>query len=433
MQTKATVSIWGKKTDNLDNKEKHIWENPWGYAESFLIGFSLIFIGFMLEVFGGKNVEVELIYPNNIYFGIIYSSVVVFGYFFLKHTQLIKWLVGVPAAISSFVLIILLVMIMGIIPQDINYGGEIINNLGLNKMTTHWSFFFIIFYFLTSLGFVTVKRVLQLMVGVSKFNIRNIGFVLNHFGLWFAVLTAILGANDIQHLKIKLDKGTPYNVATTNKGIDFPLNFFIQLNEFTVKEFPSKLAIIDNNSGEVLHNNGKNLFEISDSLSYTFKNYKIEVSEYIENSAPIGKKYAQVIQMGALPSAKIKITNTETNTIKEGWICSGNFMYQYQSLKFSDEYSILMTMPEVKHFQSKVSLYSKEITESNIDIEVNKPYDFGGYKIYQLGYDEKKGKWAEYSILELVKDPWLNIVYFGLYLLIAGTVILLLTGKKEGK
>jgi len=417
----------------LSNKEKQIWENPWEYAESFIIGFSLIFIGFMLEVFGGNNVNIELVYPNNIYFGVVYSSLIILGYIFLKQSKLIKWILGVPAAISSFVLIIILVMVMGIIPQDINYGGELIKSLGLNKMTTHWAFFFIIFYFLTALGFVTVKRIDLLLKKLVELNIRNVGFVLNHFGLWFAVLTALLGANDIQHLKIKLDKGTPYNVATTSNGEDFVLNFFVQLNEFTVKEFPSKLAIIDNNSGEVLHNNGKNLFEISDSLSYTFNNYKIEVSKYIENSAPIGNKYAQVIQMGALPSAKIKITNTKTDSVKEGWICSGNFMYQYQSLKFSDDYSILMTMPEVKHFQSKVSLYSKEITESNIDIEVNKPHDFGGYKIYQLGYDEKKGKWAEYSILELVRDPWLNIVYFGLYLLIAGTVILLLTGKKKEK
>lgn len=417
----------------MGTDKRKFWENPWGYAESFLIGLSFIFIGFVFQLYGGKNVDVELFFPNNIYFGIVYTSLIIIFYSFLNKSNLVKWLLGVPAAITSFVLIIFLVMIMGIIPQDINYGGSIINNFGLNRMTTHWSFFFIIFYFLTALAFVTVNKIAQLFKGNAKLNIRNIGFVLSHFGLWFATLTGLLGANDIIHLKLKIDKGTPYNVAITSDGKDLPLDFFVQLNEFTVKEFPSKLAIVDNNSGEVLHNNGKNLFEISDSLSYTFKNYKIEVVKYIEDSAPFGKKYAHVIQMGALPSAQLKITDTKTNTEKLGWICSGNFMYQYQSFKFSDDYSILMTMPEVKHFQSKVSLYSKDITESNIDIEVNKPYDFGGYKIYQLGYDEKKGKWAEYSILELVRDPWLNIVYFGLYLFIAGAVIMLLTGKKKIK
>ena len=415
----------------MDTNNKAIWESQWGYRESYIIGLGFIFVGFLLEFFGGTNVEVKLIFPNNIYFGISYFLFLVVGYLFLRKSKPIRWLLGVPAAISSFVLIIVLVMIMGIIPQDINYGGKYINLLGLNKMTTHWAFFFIIFYFLTALGFVTIKRFHQLLIKSVPLNIRNIGFMLSHFGLWFSVLTALLGANDIQHLKIKLDKGTPYNIATTNNGEDFTLDFFVQLNEFTVKNFPSKLAIISNVSGEVLHNNGKNLYEISDSLSYTFNNYKVEVLDYIENSAPFGKKYVHVIQMGSLPSAKIRITNLSSKTSKEGWICSGNFMYQYQSLKFCDEYSILMTMPEVKHFQSKVSLYSEKITESNIDIEVNKPFDFGGYKIYQLGYDEKKGKWAEFSILELVRDPWLNIVYFGLYLLLAGTVILLLTGKPD--
>ena len=416
------------------NKEinKKIWETPWGYAESFLIGLSFIAIGFFLQFVGGDNVNVELVYPNNIIFGIVYSLIIILGYFIFKKSSLVKWFLGVPAAITSFVLIIFLVMIMGIIPQDINYGGSIIKDFGLNKMTTHWAFFFIIFYFLTALGFVTINKIVQLFNAKVDFNIRNIGFVLSHFGLWFAVLTGLLGANDIQHLKLKLDKGNPYNIAINSSGDDYPLDFFVQLNEFTVKEFPPKLAIVNNNSGEVIHNNGKNLFEISDSLSYEFRDFEIEVVRYLENSAPFGKKYAQVYQLGALPSAKILVTNKKDKSSTVGWICCGNFMYQYQSLKFSDEYSLLMTMPEVKHFESNVSFYSKEKTESNISIEVNKPYDFGGYKVYQLGYDEKKGKWAEYSILELVRDPWLNVVYFGLYLLIAGTVILLLTGKKKG-
>jgi len=417
----------------LGIEKKQIWDLPWSYAESLLIGFSLIFIGFILQVYGGENTAIALHYPYNVYFGVVYTSIIIFGYLLFRQSSFVKWIVGVPAAISSFILIVLLVMIMGIVPQDINYGGEIVRLLGLNRMTTHWAFFFIIFYFLTALGFVTTHRIYLLFKGINKFNIRNLGFVLNHFGLWFTVITALLGANDIQHLKLKLDIGTPYNIATTNNGDDYMLDFFIELKDFKVKEFPSKLAIIDNATGKVLHNNGKNLFEISDSLFYKFKNYNIEVVKYIENSAPFAERYEPVYQLGSLPSAKLHITNSDTNETKEGWITCGNFMYQYQSLKISDEYSILMTMPEVKHFQSKVNLYSKEEVKSNIDIEVNKPYDFGGYKIYQLGYDETKGKWAEYSILELVKDPWLNVVYFGLYMLIAGTVILLLTGKKKVK
>ncbi|MCK5825350.1 MAG: cytochrome c biogenesis protein ResB [Ichthyobacteriaceae bacterium] len=415
------------------NNNKPIWECPWGYEESYLIGFSLIFIGFMLEFFGNGNIAPKLIFPNNIYFGTIYVLILILAYVFFRNTKPLKWFVAVPTAISSLVLIIVLVMIMGIIPQDVSYGGDLINKFGLNRMTTNWTFFFILFYFLSALGFITIKRTHQLIIKKDDFNIRNIGFVLNHFGLWFAIIIAVLGANDIQHLKITIDENKPYNVATNNEGKDVSLDFFITLNKFTVKEFAPKLAIVDNVSGKILHNNGKNLFEITDSLSYIFKNYSIEVSEYIENSAPIGKKYASVYQMGSLPSAKIKVTNTLNTESTEGWICCGNFMYQYQSLKFSKDYSLLMTMPEVKHFESKVTFFSKTDLQKQIPIEVNKPYDFGGYKIYQLGYEEKKGKWSEYSILELVKDPWLNTVYFGLYLLLAGTLILLLTGKRSSK
>ena len=55
-------------------------------------------------------------------------------------------------------------------------------------------------------------------------------------------------------------------------------------------------------------------------------------------------------------------------------------------------------------------------------IEVNKPLSIEGWKIYQLSYDETKGKWSDTSVFELVRDPWLYAVYFGLILMVIGAV-----------
>ena len=58
-------------------------------------------------------------------------------------------------------------------------------------------------------------------------------------------------------------------------------------------------------------------------------------------------------------------------------------------------------------------------------IEVNKPVEYDGWKIYQYGYDTQMGAMSQYSILELISDPWLPLVYTGIYLMLAGALLMI--------
>jgi hypothetical protein len=42
--------------------------------------------------------------------------------------------------------------------------------------------------------------------------------------------------------------------------------------------------------------------------------------------------------------------------------------------------------------------------------------------IYQYGYDESMGKYSRQSVFELVRDPWLPLVYTGIFMLLAGAL-----------
>ena len=79
-----------------------------------------------------------------------------------------------------------------------------------------------------------------------------------------------------------------------------------------------------------------------------------------------------------------------------------------------------------KRFASEIQILTK--TKKNIEtvIDVNKPYEVDGWKIYQYGYDTQMGADSQISILELVSDPWLPLVYTGIYMMLAGTVLLIL-------
>ena len=59
-------------------------------------------------------------------------------------------------------------------------------------------------------------------------------------------------------------------------------------------------------------------------------------------------------------------------------------------------------------------------------VEVNKTVDVDGWKIYQFGYDTQMGPQSQTSILELISDPWLPLVYTGIYMMLGGAVLMML-------
>ena len=86
-----------------------------------------------------------------------------------------------------------------------------------------------------------------------------------------------------------------------------------------------------------------------------------------------------------------------------------------------------------KRFASEIQIQTKSGKMIETTVDVNKPVEVDGWKIYQYGYDTKMGAMSQISILELVSDPWLPLVYTGIYMMLAGAVCLFLKGKKVKK
>ena len=83
-----------------------------------------------------------------------------------------------------------------------------------------------------------------------------------------------------------------------------------------------------------------------------------------------------------------------------------------------------------KRFASEIQILTKSGKKIQATVDVNKPIEVDGWKIYQYGYDTQMGAMSQYSILELVSDPWLPLVYTGIYMMLAGAVCMFLKGKK---
>jgi len=85
-----------------------------------------------------------------------------------------------------------------------------------------------------------------------------------------------------------------------------------------------------------------------------------------------------------------------------------------------------------KRFASEIQILTKSGQNIETTVDVNKPVEVEGWKIYQYGYDTQMGAMSQISILELVSDPWLPLVYTGIYMMLAGAVCMFVLGKREG-
>ena len=88
-----------------------------------------------------------------------------------------------------------------------------------------------------------------------------------------------------------------------------------------------------------------------------------------------------------------------------------------------------------RRFASEIQILTKSEKNIQTTVDVNKPVEVDGWKIYQYGYDTSMGAKSNTSILELVSDPWLPYVYLGIYMMLAGGVLMFVTGvrRKEEK
>lgn len=396
-------------------KNKAFWQFPWKYKQSFVIFTILSLIGILIEYISKGRGITPLSFPNNL---IILSAIIlliVLIHIFYKNNPFIKWLSSIPAAISTITIFVIVILLMGFIPQEDNNG--ILKLLGITHITTSWLYFISSFSLIIVLGFTTFKRIFPL-------NIRNATFSLNHLGLWITIVGASFGTGDLQRLNIPCYYNKPiwYGFDKHNETLELP--FALELKEFTIEDWHPDIILIDNNTGKLIEK-GKSKDDLKSGQILKIKDFTIKIDSFLLSSIRMGKNYVGIIDIGASPSAYISVNDT-----LKGWISSGSFKYPNDMLRINKEYSIGMTMAQPKKFSSRLKLFSKDQDIKEINIEVNKPVKVLDWELYQVSYDEEKGKWSDYSVIEAVRDPWLIVTYIGIYMLLAGSVLLFWFGKR---
>ncbi len=406
-------------------KKKPVWAAPWGYTEGWLFVAGLLITGLALQLVAGGLSSSALAWPVNLYAGLAFTGLIVFGWVFLRKNSLVSWLGRVPAAVTSIAMITFLVLIMGFTLQEDAGNPAWVQSLGLSNMTSSWPFLFGMMFFMASLGMATMKR-LTPMKG------RNIGFFLNHAGLYIAIMAGLLGAADLQRVTMDLYEGEVVWGATDRQGHYKDMPLAIELERFNMEEFNPKIAVITTNDGRIVSESISDMFEIGKGHRGNLIGWDVEILEFHKMSGRIDGRFEPVVDYGAPPSALVRVTDSHGSQV-EGWITSGSFMYSHQLLQIDRDHSVAMTIPQASHYSSDVVIYTPDGELIETRIEVNHPVSVNGWKLYQYSYDDRFGKWSSSSTIEAIRDPWLPVVYTGIFMLIFGSVYLMTLGKAPEK
>ena len=291
-----------------------MWTKPWNMKEGFLIGGGLIIAGLALQLSVGHVVWDAFAWPFN---GIVlagFLAIIAILFLLRKRVYAFQFVSTYQAAIPALVYAVVLTIIMGLTRQ-------LKDGTWLNNMLSFWPFVLIYVYIAVILGVIILRRLMHL----SSWK-RDVPFLLNHLGLFIALITATLGNADMQRVKMITTVGEPEWRALTQQGV--------------VKEMPIAIEL------------------------------KKFIMETYDDGSP-------------------------------------------------------------KRFASEIQILTKTGKNIETTVDVNKPYEVDGWKIYQYGYDTQMGAESQISILELVSDPWLPLVYTGIYMMLAGAVCMFVIGGRR--
>ena len=407
-----------------------MWKKPWGYREGATIAAGLLLTGILLQGSVGK-IDWELLsWPVNIILLLVYIIVLAMVSGLSGRIYLFRWLGSYAAAVTSLAAVVVMTVIMGLIRQT---GPQTVSGvapwLGFSQMLSAWPFALLFTWLITVLGLTAFRH-------LYPFRWRNIPFLLNHLGLFVAVVAAVLGNADLQRLKMTTVVGKAEWRAYDEAGQQSELPLAIELQHFTIDEYPPKLMLIDNGTGKVLpEGKPEHLLLGSGEQEGQLADWRIRVVRQMAESARVATedtvKFVAFYSIGATYAVYIEADNRLTGVRREGWVSCGSFLFPYKALRLDEQVSLVMPEREPQRFASDVKLYTQSGRKLEAVIEVNRPLTVEGWKVYQLSYDESKGKWSDISVFELVRDPWLPLVYIGIWMLIAGAVWMFVTASKR--
>lgn len=219
-----------------------MWNKPWRFAEGAAIGAGLVIVGMILQLSIGPINWQMLSAPLNLILLVAFLLALGVLCFLRKRLYIVSWTLTLHAAAPALVFGVALTLVMGL--------------SGWDEMLSAWPFVLIYIWLMIIVGLVTIDRAMRLLTGKNVRLSRFATFtsLLNHAGLFMAMVCGTLGNADMQRLHMTVKVGNPEwrAVEADNHAKMHELPIAIELHSFSIDEYPPQYTVIDNETGQVL-------------------------------------------------------------------------------------------------------------------------------------------------------------------------------------
>ena len=216
-----------------------MWVKPWKLAVGFLIGGGLFAVGLVLQLTMGPIDWSLFAAPVNWIMLLLLLGFLVLMFLLRKKVYAFEWMMHGQAAVAAIAWALGITLVMGLLPQT--RGGGV---PWLSQMLSFWPFVIIWTWMMVISGLATINHLLC-------FKLKEIPFLLNHLGVFVAIVAATLGSADVQKLQMTVSYESPeWRALSDDDGVVEP-GVAIELHQFTVdyyedmtpKRFASDISV----------------------------------------------------------------------------------------------------------------------------------------------------------------------------------------------
>jgi hypothetical protein len=395
------------------------WRLPFALPQALVVAIAFFLNGWALSFLSPVRDVALPPWPVNLYVFGVFAAVLVAIAAYFRSSLLVASFASIPMSVASMGTLCGLSMLAGFIPQG---GADWLHNV-----KGSWPFAFVLFLVLTNLGLAAFRRLFSFRRG-------DVWFLMVHIGIWIVLAAMACGASDLQKLRLQAVEGQATALAfrtVEGSSEQFPMTmpFEVMLNDFSIEQYPPKLIRYDLKSGK-----GQKLIpEVAEGKSFGNDQLLIEVVTFFPLAERRGDQFVEARPgvRGSVPAAQIRVSRLNPKTLlREGWVAASPRREQMAVLHLDDSV-LTLTEPDAKLYRSDVAILERGVQVAEARIEVNRPFEYRGWKIYQTSYDAEAGVHSRISIFELIRDPWLPVVYFGSFLVLLGSLDLLWNGLRR--
>ena len=374
----------------------------------------LFVVGIALQLVVGDFGVAWMRYPWSVIVAINYLYLLVLCYAMEDKWPWARGLRSQHSSVVALASMVVMTVVFGLTRQDGSADG-VVGALGFTRMTSSWPFNLLLLNFITSLGLSAIddwRWVRQ----------RKIAAVISHTAVFVALAAAMFSSGDKLRVRVVAYLDTPTYMAMDNAGREYELPFVVTLREFNIDEYPPKLRLLkqsDNTLSEEYLSSADSVGEIG--------GWTLRVKEYLPMAGCMeqGGEYRPMQHVGATHAAYVEAHND--SDLVEGWVSCGSHIFAHSALALPGGESVVMMSPEAKRYTSRIAVALSDKDVRYADVEVNHPVRVGAWRIYQVGYDNQRGRWSTKSVLECVRDGWYGVVHIALWLILASAVVMFIT------